>query len=404
MALPSLHIAIAQINSTVGDVAGNVRKILHAHEKASVQGAQLVVFPELAITGYPPEDLVLSPAFRAQATQALLSLARQTQGKAAMIVGGVWEGNPHPNLLPGREKGQEASPSPFQGEGRGEGIYNVAALLDEGRLIHVQPKTHLPNYGVFDERRLFDAGSPEVMEWRGHTLGVLVCEDTWHSDQAETLKNQGAGLLISINASPFEAGKADLRRKIVSHAVQKTQLPLVYVNCVGGQDDIVFDGGSFVMDAAGEVVVQMAEFEEQSLVGEMAGEWWIVDGNEKHRFTSHQPLSTNHRLWQAMRLGLADYVEKNGFPGVILGLSGGIDSALTAACAVDALGASRVKGVLMPSPYTSKESVEDALELAKSLGIETFAVPITPGMQTMEEVLSPVFKDAAWMENVAVGG
>lgn len=367
--MSGITIALAQINPTVGDIDGNVKRILDAYGQACAKGAALVVFPELCITGYPPEDLVLMPVFRESAMKAAHSLAPKTQGSAAMIVGCVWEA-----------------------EGN---VYNAALLLDEGKIAHVQRKSCLPNYSVFDEERLFVAGAPQAVDWRGQRLGIMVCEDTWHEAPARALAKQGARLLISINASPFEAGKVEQRIRIARQRVADTGLPLLYVNSVGGQDDIVFDGGSFVMDKVGEIALQLKQFEVDS-------GWWMVNGNTHP--ANHQPLSTHYQLWQAMKLGLADYVCKNGFKGVLVGLSGGIDSALTAAVAVDALGKDAVRGVLLPSPYTSKDSVEDAQALAKHLGIHTDIVPITPGMQTLEEVLSPAFHDSGWMEEVSIGG
>lgn len=369
MSLPA--IAIAQINVTVGDIAGNAKKILAAYDNAVVQGAELVVFPELCLIGYPPEDLVLMPGFRERAMTGLRELAKHTQSKAAMIVGSVWDNR-------------------FVTSGEDESVYNAAVLMDEGRILHVQPKTTLPNYGVFDEKRLFVPESPEPVEWRGHMLGLMVCEDIWNQEVAQQHKQLGADVIIVINASPFEAGKLQLRRKVVCEAVKESGLPVVYAALVGGQDDIVFDGGSFAVDHGCTVTTQFPQFREHVALIRSVGD------------TALMPLEET--LWEAMKLGLRDYVEKNNFPGVLLGLSGGIDSAVTAAVAVDALGKARVRGVLLPSPYTSKESTEDALELANYLGIETVTVPITPGMQVMKEVLSPMFHDAAWMENISIGG
>jgi NAD+ synthase len=363
---PPLRLAIAQLNPVVGDIAGNLAKIAAAHDAASVQGANLVICPELSLVGYPPEDLVLSPSFRARAMEAVTTLAEKTVNGVAIVVGSVVE-----------ENGK---------------IFNAVLLLDGGKIIHVQHKVMLPNYGIFDEKRIFSTGeAPKVFSWRGMTLGMLVCEDVWNPELPESLKRNGAELLIVVNASPFEAGKMAQRKEVV----RGVGVPLVYANMVGGQDDIVFDGGSFVMAADGKVVMQMAEFEEGLAVFA-----YPVDP----ALALRAPQDDEWRLWQAMVVGLRDYVNKNGFPGVMLGLSGGIDSAISAAVAVDALGADRVKGVLLPSPYTSKESVEDALHTATLLGIETMSVPIAPGMAVFDEVLSPVFRESGWMENVAIGG
>lgn len=357
-------VALAQINVTVGDIGGNVEKILDAWKQAAARGAQLVVCPELCIVGYPPEDLILSPDFRARAVAAVHALAVATKDGPALLVGGVWE-----------EYGQ---------------AFNAAFLLEHGGIAHIHHKARLPNYGVFDEKRLFSAGEgPRVAQWRGHTLGILVCEDVWDMSLAEQLKYQGAELLIAINASPFEAGKMEQRLAMARDAVRASGTPLVYVNLVGGQDDIVFDGGSFVMSAAGEIVTQAECFAEAVITAQDPA----------------LPLrSPQENLWNAMALGLQDYVRKNGFSGVLLGLSGGIDSAVSAAVAVDALGAAQVEGVLLPSPYTSRDSVEDALETARLLGIRTRTIPITPGMETFSAVLSPEFGAGGWMEDPAVGG
>ena len=386
------NLALAQINVTVGDIAGNRAKILTAYETACLQGAELVVFPECALIGYPPEDLLLMPAFRAEAMAALNDLAAATSGKAAMLVGSVWD---NALVTAGAEKQ----------------VYNAAVLMDGGRIQHIQPKTHLPNYGVFDEKRLFDSERPEPMAWRERRLGVMVCEDIWHEDAAAELAREGADCFIILNASPFEAGKHEKRVKVVSDAVRKHRVPAVYVNLIGGQDDIVFDGGSFVMNEAGEVTCQLPWFEESVAVIPSAAEGSL------RSFDSYSlAQDDNHQLWQAMQLGLRDYVEKNGFKGVLLGLSGGIDSALTAVCAVDALGKDRVRGVLMPSPFSSQGSVEDALELAKNLGIHTDTIPISPAMETYQAMLDSTFKAIAppkndpgfvmvdWMQDVAVGG
>jgi len=362
-----MKFAIAQLNPTVGDIAGNAAKILQAYEQAKTQGADLVICPELSLIGYPPEDLVLMPDFRRKAMDAVQHLAARTKGGAGLIVGSVWE--------------------------EGGKIYNAALLCEAGKIAHIQPKTQLPNYGIFDEKRLFTpGGGPKIASWRGIKLGLLVCEDIWNGGLAGELAKQGAQLLITINASPFEAGKLAQRKEVAAAAVKGARVPLIYVNTVGGQDDIVFDGGSFMLDADGKTIAQLPEFNEHLAI--------LSDASS----VLHTPLSTEETLWKAMCVGLSDYIRKNNFPGVVLGLSGGIDSALSAALAVDALGADNVKGVLLPSPYTSKESTEDALETAKLLGIETMNVPIAAGMEIFDQVLSPVFKEANWMDNVAIGG
>lgn len=383
-----MKLALAQINPTVGDIAGNAAKILSYYTQAKKQGADLVVCPELCLVGYPPEDLVLMPAFQKEAMAAVKMLAKKTAKGPALIIGSLWE--------EGKKTYAKNPAGPWDEKQK---IYNTALLLDRGKVVHVTRKVMLPNYSVFDEKRIFtQGGNPAVVRWRGLKLGLLVCEDVWSDRLAAELGMQGADLLIVINASPFETGKLAQRKKVAAAAVKKTRLPLVYVNMVGGQDDIVFDGGSFVLDPKGKCVAQMAEFTEAVLVIPAKA------GISKEKIPASAGMTKEETLWSAMKLGLADYVRKNGFKSVVLGLSGGIDSAITAALAVDALGAANVKGVLLPSPHTSRASTEDALASAKLLGIETMTVPITPGMEIFDEVLSPHFKDAAWVDDLAVGG
>ncbi|NBX02926.1 MAG: NAD+ synthase [Alphaproteobacteria bacterium] len=362
-------IALAQINPTVGDIAGNAALLATAYDEA--HGADIIIAPELALTGYPPEDLILMPHFRKCAMAAAHELAKKTAIGAAFLFGSIWE-----------EDGK---------------VYNAALLAEGGKIVHVQPKTMLPNYGVFDEKRVFSAGSePHVCHWRGAKLGILVCEDMWHAGVADALKKDGAEILLVINASPFEAGKLAQRHKVAAGAATRTGLPLAYVNLVGGQDDIVFDGGSFVMDAGGAILMQMPEFQESVMT--------VMRDGVMGTATTTSPRSTNETLWNAMKLALADYVRKNGFSGVLLGLSGGIDSAISVALAVDALGAENVQGVLLPSPYSSQGSIDDALESAKLLGIKTDTISIAPFMQTAEASLTPVFGAEGWMDDIAVGG
>lgn len=369
-------VAMAQMNPIVGDLAGNAARIQMFYEKATrMGGVDLVVFPELALVGYPPEDLVLMHGFRDRALLALQELAGKTLHGPAMVVGTIWE-----------EKGK---------------VYNAAVLLDEGKIAFVQHKTILPNYGVFDEKRLFSPGTvTQLVMWRGVKLAILICEDVWNSDEVVKVAALAPELCVIINASPFEADKAVQRRSVISAAVAKLKAPAVYVNMVGGQDDLVFDGGSLAMDREGATCVRAREFAESMELVTLTkkGGWQVAQGSIA------APMVFEETLWQAMTLGLHDYVGKNGFSGVVLGLSGGIDSAVTAAVAVDALGSAAVKGVLLPSPYTSKESIEDAQETAKLLGIETMTIPITPGMEVMEGVLSPIFHEQGWMKNVTLGG
>ncbi len=368
-----LTLAIAQYNAVVGDITGNAARMADIYQDAVAKGANIVVFPELALTGYPPEDLILIPAFRKQAMDTLQSLARMAKN-AALVTGSVWEEN--------------------------GAIYNAAVAMQGRKIVHVQPKTMLPNYGIFDEKRLFSPGTSQaVVELQGVRVGLLVCEDVWSPSLAVNLGKDGAELLIAINASPFEINKRVERKKWVAHAAKESELPIIYANMVGGQDDIVFDGGSFIVSPTGEVEAQLPEFAENlSLIA--------LNDHYRPMLPAHAPLySTEETLWKAMVLGLRDYVRKNGFSNVVLGLSGGIDSALSAAIAVDALGAEHVKGVLLPSPFTSRDSMEDAQALAENLGIETIIIPINEGMHAFEGLLNPVLGErSGWQDNLAVGG
>lgn len=354
----STQFALAQGNFTVGAVTANVAKIKTLWQQAEVQGADFVIFPEMAITGYPIEDLALQPHFRVLAQQGLQQLiAFSASLTSAALIGGLGERDGHAT--------------------------NSAYLIEKGKLVHAQDKVSLPNYGVFDEKRHFKKGPlPPVASWRGIRLGILICEDLWQPARAKHLAEAGAELLLSINGSPFELGKQERRHMLAERVCTTNHLPLIYVNMMAGQDEIVMDGGSFAMNAEGRVTHQSPQFEESLEI-------------IKYPFllpvTSHQLPASEAQLWQAMKLGLRDYVQKSGFSGVLIGLSGGIDSALTAALAVDALGAEKVHSVFMPSPYTSQESVEDAAECARLLGVSYETIPIAPLMETMEETLAPLF-------------
>lgn len=364
----ALRYALAQINVTVGDITGNAEKILAYYHKAAKEGADLVLTPESSVTGYSPEDLVLMTPFRKAAMDKVRALAKVTKDGPALIVGSPWE-----------EDGK---------------TYNAAILMDKGEILHIQKKTVLPNHGVFDERRIYAPGTGSVVSWRGVKLGILICEDVWSDEAPRALKEQGAEIFLVINASPFHAEKLALRKEVAGRAVAEHKLLLFYLNILGGQDDIVFDGGSFVLSAAGEVVAQLPEFAESlSVISADAG----IPGNTA-------TMATEQTIWEAMKLGLSDYVRKNGFSTVLLGLSGGIDSAFTAAVAVDALGKEHVKGVLLPSPYSSDHSVSDARESARLLGIESFAIPIENAMHAYRDMLSPIFGKEEWMEKITLGG
>jgi NAD+ synthase len=359
-----LSIAVAQINPTVGDIAHNIKRLRAAHAEAQAQGVDLVVASELCVAGYPPEDLILKPAFVAACEAAVEELATATRGGPGLIVGSPW-----------RDKDK---------------VYNAALLLDGGRIASVRFKHNLPNYGVFDEKRVFAAGpAPGPVAFRDVRLGVMVCEDMWFPDVAETLQESGAELLVVINGSPFESDKRDERIALATTRVRETGLPLLYVNQVCGQDELVFDGASFALDADCRLKFQAPDWREAVLITGWRrgddGRWTIEPGMVA------PPSDDLESIYRAMALGLKDYVEKNRFPGIVLGLSGGIDSALTAAVAVDALGVERVHAVMMPSPYTSRDSLEDAEAVAKLLGIDYRSIGIDPGMQAMAAMLAPSF-------------
>ena len=357
-----LAIAIAQINPTVGDVAGNAGRIRHARAEAG--SADLVVFPELVLSGYPPEDLVLKPAFQDGCRDACEALAKETaDGGPALLVG-----------LPWRENGR---------------LYNAVALLDGGEVAAVRHKALLPNYGVFDEKRVFDAGEmPGPVSFRDVRIGVPICEDIWQPSVVECLEENGAEMLLVPNGSPFEVTKDDVRLNIAVERVVESGLPLAYVNQVGGQDELVFDGASFVLGRDRALRAQLP-----SWVESVALTRWErgADGMECVGGPMAEGGDDLADIYAAMMLGLRDYVNKNRFPGVVLGLSGGIDSALSAAVAVDALGADRVRCVMMPSPHTSQASLDDALEAVTALGASYETISIEPAMGAFGGMLAGAF-------------
>ena len=365
-----LTIAIAQTNPTVGDIPGNLARIRAARADAAAAGADLVVYSELVVVGYPPEDLVLKQAFQEQARRAVEELAGDTaDGGPALIVGAPWV-----------DRGK---------------LYNAMLLLQGGRIATARYKHDLPNYGVFDEKRVFAAGPvPGPMAFpllRGEQLriGGMVCEDMWTGDVAEGLEELGAEILIVPNGSPFEHDKQDVRLNLAVARVTETGLPLIYCNQVGGQDELVFDGASFVLGADRRLVAQARGFEEDLLITR-----WRRDGDEVWTCVEGRiepAVEGSEAIYQAMSLGLRDYVDKNRFPGVVLGLSGGIDSALSAVVAVDALGPERVHAVMMPSRYTSTSSLEDAEAVAQALGIRLDRVPIEPAVAAFAAMLDPIF-------------
>ena len=364
-----LNIYIAQLNPTVGGIQANCELIADAYAKAVIAGADLMVTPELSVIGYPPEDLVLKPSFQRKAKEAVEALAELTvaPGEPGLIVGAPWV--------------------------KDDKLYNAAFLLHEGEIKGVTLKSDLPNYGVFDEVRVFaPAQAVEPLEFKGVKLGVLICEDMWYPQVAASLTEKGADILLVPTCSPFEWEKHPER---MGHAVKRTcetGLPLVFCNQFGGQDELVFDGASFALDSKGHIALQM--------------DAWCEDGQcvrfepgsaALQAVTGKQPYVPGglEGLYQAMVLGLRDYVGKNRFPGVLIGLSGGIDSALSAAIAVDALGADKVHCVMMPSRYTSDESLLDAEKNARALGVRYDTIVIEPGVQAFDAMLGPVFEGMA---------
>ena len=359
-----LAIAVAQLNSTVGDIAGNAEKVRRARVEAAHQGADLVVFSELFIAGYPPEDLVLKPAFQAACRSAIETLARETAaGGPALLVGTPWL--------------------------EGGKLYNAVALLDGGAITALRYKVDLPNYGVFDEKRVFAAGPmPGPVNFRGVRLGLPICEDIWGAEIVECLAETGAELLLVPNGSPYWRQKGDVRINIAVARVTEQELPTVYVNQVGGQDELVFDGVSFGLHSDCSLAFQMAAFQEAIVTTQWVrrGATWRCDNGPMV-----STVEAERADYSACVLGLRDYVNKNGFPGVVLGLSGGIDSALCAAMAVDALGPERVRCMMMPYKFTAQESLDDAAACAKALGVRYQMLPIAPAIEGLEGALAPAF-------------
>ena len=364
-----LRIAFAQMNQRVGDLEGNAAAMLEMRSRA--KDADLLLCPELQLVGYPPEDLVLKPEF-----------IRRTHEWTDQLVAATIE--PGPAVLIGTIT-QEGGLN-----------YNTMLLADGGRVIGRTFKHELPNYGTFDEKRIFTPGPlPSPIEWRGIKLGVPICEDMWLEPVCAHLAEQGAELFLVPHGSPYELDKIDTRERLSRARTTSTGLPLVFLNRVGGQDEIVFDGSSFVMHPDGEIVVQMPDWEEAFLVTDWVRgpDSWRCETRARHELDAYP-----EDIYRAMMLGLHDYVERNGFKGVILGLSGGIDSALSAAIAVDALGPERVSCVMLPSKYTSEESLEDARECARLLGCRHDVVSIKPAVEGVDEMLPQLTGLAA--ENV----
>ncbi len=360
--MDQLTIALASINPVVGDLPGNYDRILSARKAAN--DADLVIYSELCLIGYPPEDIVLKGAFQKAAMDRVAELAAlSADGGPAMLIGSCWR--------------------------EGDLLYNAAILLDNGKITAIRHKVDLPNYGVFDEKRVFVSGpAPRAINFRGIKLGVMICEDMWSDRVSAKLAESGAEILIVINGSPFEQDKYSERQTLAQQRVKETGLPLIYVNQVGGQDELVFDGGAFVINRGGELAARAPSWRTSlfsTLWHRQNGGWACEKGD------IHDVPDGYAAIYQAMITGLRDYVGKNHFPGVVLGMSGGIDSALSAVVAVDALGAENVHLVMMPSKYTSEESLLDAAICAEWLGVRIDNIPIEPTVQAYDQMLAGQF-------------
>ncbi|MFT3821010.1 MAG: NAD+ synthase [Rubrivivax sp.] len=372
-----MKVVLAQFNATVGDLTGNASRIAQVARQAYAAGARLVVAPELALCGYPPEDLLLRPAFMQACREALQGLALELADCVGLhvVVG-------HPHQL--GELGDLRSKSHLV-----QMRLNAASVLQGGRVLATYCKRELPNYQVFDERRYFASGrdlglGPVVFEVDGLRVGLLICEDAWFDEPAEAARAAGAQVLCVVNASPFHTDKAGEREARMAARARATGLPLLYAHLVGGQDEVVFDGASFAVDATGQVTARAASFAEEALELQIG-----ADRAPRGRI---EPVpAMEQQVWQALVTGVRDYVGKNGFPGAIIGLSGGIDSALVLAVAVDALGPERVRTVMMPSPYTADISWLDARDMAARLGVRYDELAIAPMFDAFRATLAPQF-------------
>ncbi|HDR9201198.1 TPA: NAD+ synthase [Burkholderia vietnamiensis] len=384
------RLALAQINVTVGDFAGNVARIVAAARAAHNDGAHLMIAPELALSGYPPEDLLLRPAFYTAAAAALDALAdalREFDGLAVLV------GHPLRSAA-GEAAGGEPAVDGNANRPIERGVppvdtYNAASLIVGGKIVGTYRKQDLPNADVFDEKRYFATDTePLVFELNGVKYGVIICEDAWHASAAQIAKAAGAQVLLIPNGSPYHMNKEALRIDILRARIRETGLPMVYVNLVGGQDELVFDGGSFVLDGDGALVAKMPLFDEGHAIVEF-------DGARPLRGAIAPELPVDAQVYRALVTGVRDYIGKNGFPGVLIGLSGGVDSALVLAVACDALGPERVRAVMMPSRYTADISTTDAAEMARRVGVRYDEIAIAPMFDAFRAALAGEFAGRA---------
>jgi NAD+ synthase (glutamine-hydrolysing) len=358
-----MKIALAQINPTVGDLEGNAKKIIDYIGRARKQGADLVLFPELAVTGYPPEDLLLKPQFITDNLSALKKIVNASKGMGVYV--GFVDGG-----------------GPSTGSGRRKDLYNAGAFINNGKIIEIYRKNNLPNYGVFDEKRYFKEGTKaSVVSFKGVKIGLGICEDIWVEEGPyKGEARAGAKIILNINASPYHVGKRGEREKVLAKRAKATKAHIVYVNMVGGQDELVFDGGSMVINSKGKLIASASQYKEELLIIDEAG------GKITPKL---EPLAD---VYEALIMGVRDYVEKNKFGGVIIGISGGIDSALTAAIACDAIGSSRIHTIFMPSEYTAQQSLDDSKSVTNNLGIKMDTIPIKDIFSQYLSTLAPNFR------------
>ncbi|WP_250656793.1 NAD+ synthase [Alkalimarinus coralli] len=361
-----LRVVMAQLDFLVGDIPGNTLKAIEAIDQASrLHQADIIVFPELTLTGYPPEDLLLRPSLQLRVEKAINDIKHAAK-EVAVVIGYPW-----------REEG---------------GLYNVAGFVAEGEVVQLYRKQCLPNYQVFDEKRYFEAGTtPGVVDFKGIKIGLTVCEDIWQQGPVKQLADQGVELILNLNASPFHENKLGQRKELLCRQARDHNTPIVYVNLIGGQDELVFDGGSMVVDRTGKCVVNAPEYKS----GLYPVDFECEKGCQPIPQVLHPELSLEERVYSALVLGVRDYVNKNGFKSIVLGLSGGIDSAVTLAVAVDAIGKDRAHAVMMPFKYTSNMSIEDAQEEAALLGVKYDVYSIEPMYDAFMKTLSEPFSGLA---------